>query len=255
MTEAPIGLLCAIPQERAHLETLLADAQHDEHLGQRFASGRLDGRAVVLAECGVGKVNAALLATLLLQAHGCGAVIFSGVAGGLDPDLHVGDVVIGREAVQYDAGVLTRERIAPYQAGHIPFFNPTDAFGFAPPADWLARIETGLPGLVLDDVPPAVTGDAARRPNVVFGRILTGDAFVSCTATRERLHAELGGQAVEMEGAAVAQVAQRYDAPALVVRALSDLAGAESHLDFGSFLKVAAANAAAVVRLALREAP
>jgi adenosylhomocysteine nucleosidase len=81
----------------------------------------------------------------------------------------------------------------------------------------------------------------------VVGVILTGDQFISSPIERERLHRDFGGHAVEMEGAAVAQVANRFDVDCLVVRALSDMAGDDSELDFSRFLEQVAANSAKVV--------
>ena len=82
----------------------------------------------------------------------------------------------------------------------------------------------------------------------MLASIATGDCFVACAQTRERLHREFGVQAVEMEGAAVAQIAERFGVPYLIVRALSDLAGEQSHMDFDRFLVEVADLAASVVR-------
>ena len=81
-----------------------------------------------------------------------------------------------------------------------------------------------------------------------LGRILTGDQFVNCVATRDRLVSDFKGQAVEMEGAALAQVCERFGVPCVVVRCLSDRAGEDSHIDFAAFLPEAANLAAIVVR-------
>ena len=94
----------------------------------------------------------------------------------------------------------------------------------------------------------APPGGAGRPPKVVRGTILTGDQFISGEATRERLHREFGGRAVAMEGAALAQVAERLGLPWLEIRALSDLAGRESHFDFGAFVDEVAKNTAIILR-------
>jgi adenosylhomocysteine nucleosidase len=97
-------------------------------------------------------------------------------------------------------------------------------------------------------LPAAVTGGTARQPVIRFGTILSGDQFINCEATRQRLFKRFAAQAVEMEGAALAQVAEQFNVPCVVVRCVSDLAGADSHLDFTAFLPYAAESAAQVLR-------
>lgn len=251
MTDTPIGLICAIPQEVADLR---ADLDHDERVrigGFDLDQGRLDGRPVVLAEAGIGKVNTAIVATLLAVRFGVRALVFSGVAGGLDPELAIGDVVIAERAVQHDAGVIEEERLQPYQPGHIPFFNPTPALGYAVRPDLLERVRARLEGL---ELPPlsAAAGGTGRRPRLVYGTILTGDQFIHCERTRERLHREFEAQAVAMEGGALAQVAERLGLSWLEIRALSDLAGKDSRFDFARFVDEVAKSSALILRRLLR---
>lgn len=245
-TGGPIGVLCAIPQELASLRGELKRAGHETVAGTRFDRGELAGRPVVLAEAGIGKVNTALVATALVLRHACRAIVFTGVAGGLDPELRVGDVVIADRTVQHDFGVIAEGRFAAYQAGHVPFFNPTDRFGYDVPKDRLERLKAALAGL---ELPPlsAAAGGAGRPPRIVFGTILAGDQFINCEATRERLRREFGGRAVEMEGGALAQACERLGVPWLDIRSLSDLAGAESRFDFGAYLDEVAPAAARVL--------
>ena len=89
---------------------------------------------------------------------------------------------------------------------------------------------------------------AAGPPRITFGTVLTGDQYLHCEVSRVRLHADLGGQAVEMEGAAVSQVCESFGIPWLVVRSLSDLAGAESSFDFTAFVDEVAAQSALILR-------
>ena len=96
-----VGLICALPQERAHLLAALTAAARQKMAGAEFDVGELDGHPVVLARAGMGKVNAAMVATLLADRFGCRAIAFSGVAGGLDPNLQIGDVVIADRTIQH----------------------------------------------------------------------------------------------------------------------------------------------------------
>jgi len=249
-----IGVMCAIPQELRHLRGALADEGITEIGGARFHRGTLDGHDVVLADTGMGKVNAAVVATLLADRFRCGAVVFTGVAGGLDVDAHIGDVVIAERAVQHDAGLVEDDRLQTYQAGHVQFINPTDRLGYDADPELLARVRERLAGFTL----PAMSSTAGGHdlaPRITYGTILTGDQYLNCEVTRERLFRQFGGRAIEMEGAAVAQVCEAFDVPWLVVRALSDLAGRESKFDFMTFVEEVAASSAAILRRILPVLP
>ncbi|MDR3515586.1 MAG: 5'-methylthioadenosine/adenosylhomocysteine nucleosidase [Azospirillaceae bacterium] len=249
MTErAPLGLICAIPEEIDHFGDFFGETGRREMAGLTFREGRLGQRAAVLVEAGIGKVNTAIVATLLCQVFGCRALLFSGVAGGLDPALGIGDVVVATRLIQYDYGALVERRIRCYQPGvpPLPGFDEDHGYDIAP--ELLARVTAALEGVALPRFATNATGASPRQPVVHFGTILTGDTFLNCTETRDELRQRFDALAIEMEGAALAQVAERFGVPALVVRALSDLAGADSHLDFPSFARAAAEAAAVLIR-------
>jgi adenosylhomocysteine nucleosidase len=242
-----IGILCAIPQE---LAALAAALRHHKTVGIahfRFDQGLLDGHPVVLVGAGIGKVNTALVATLLVERFETRMIVFSGVAGGLDPALDIGDVVIADRTLQHDAGWIEQGRIHTYQAGHVPFFNPTERQGYAVPAELLDRLRARLVGLALPPLSHSAGGEG-RPPRIAFGTILSGDQYIACEDTRERLHRDLGGLAVEMEGGALGQVAEALGVAWLDIRALSDLAGRESHFDFGRFVEEVAGRSAIILR-------
>lgn len=230
-----IGLICAIPQELAALQSDLTETHAEAVAHTRFITGVLDGHDVVLAGSGMGKVNAAIVTTLLADRFACRTIVFSGVAGGLDPALSIGDVVVADRIIQHDAGVLENEKIRPYQPGHAPIINETDRLGYPVDPDLLARVKDRLDGM-------PVPGQ------IVYGTVLTGDQYLNCDSTRVWLLAELGGQAIEMEGGAVAQVSEAFGIPWLVVRALSDLAGGNALFDFTAFVEQASATSATILR-------
>jgi adenosylhomocysteine nucleosidase len=242
-----IGLICAIPQEVAQLRDALTESTNQELAHARFATGSLDGHRVVLADAGMGKVNAALVTTLLASRFDCRTIVFSGVAGGLDPALTIGDVVVADRIIQHDAGVIEDERLRTYQAGHVPFINPIDRLGYPVDPDLLTRVKDRLSDFTL----PALSrraGGHGRAPRIAYGTVLSGDQYLHSAPTRDRLHHEFGGQAIEMEGGALAQVCESFAIPWLVVRALSDLAGHDSSFDFAAFAGEVAASSATILR-------
>jgi len=242
----PLGILTAIPEEMADLVD--REKVHEKRAGLTFLRGMVSGRDAILVEAGMGKVNAALAATLLLDRYGCRALLFCGVAGGVDPALSIGDIVVGRRNLQHDYGAITAGELITYQPGRPPLPGRDTTHGYDMEPDLLARLQQASRDLALPAIDAAVTGAATRVPRIVFGTVASGDTFINCERTRTRLAASFGAQAVEMEGGAVAQVCERLGGvPFVNVRCLSDLAGGESHLDFGTFLPVAARIASAVV--------
>src|SRR5215469_8746648 len=117
----PIAVLTAIPEEIAAFGAHLAQTRRETIAGIAIHHGTLDGRAVVLAESGIGKVNAALAASILFDRFRCGGIIFSGVAGGVDPNLDVGDLVIADRVIQHDYGAMVQGALEVYRAGSLPF--------------------------------------------------------------------------------------------------------------------------------------
>lgn len=222
----PTAVVGAMPEEIATLLPRLQELRTVRRGPFEVHEGRLDGHPVVLAVCGVGKVNAAALAQQLL-ANGAVRLIFTGVAGGLDPALRVGDLVVSRDAVQHDVDV----RPLGYELGRVP----------GEPLAWQA-----------DETLRAAALDVAQRvvhgARVVEGRIASGDLFVADAERARTLVDRFGAACAEMEGAAVAQVCARWGVPWVVVRSLSDAADEEASVDFRAFTRTAAARAEAVVR-------
>ena len=244
----PIALISALPEETAELLRDFAVDGVETVAGLTFRRGRLDGRSVVLTETGIGKVNAALVTALALDRFRVRAVIVSGVAGALDPDLGIGDVVVATRIIQHDYGRAVDGGIETYQPGDLPFGRRRAKVGYELAPSFIEAAQAALASLDLSPVPSAEVGGTDRRVMVRFGAILTGDQFIASETVRMRLFAEHGAMAVEMEGSAVAQVADAFGVPWLVVRSVSDLAGRESAHDFARFVGPAAIGAARVVR-------
>jgi len=229
----PIGILCALPEEQALLVEALGDPPPLPGAGLEARRGRLDGREVVVAAAGVGKVKAAATATLLVERLACRALVLSGVAGGLGETLGLGDIVIADRVIDIDYGRVTDEGRIVYQPGTLPVPEEKPDPGYRLGAAMVERIGARL----------EASGLAAT-----LSTVLTGDAFLASPRVRDELAAEWEALAIEMEGAALCGVAERFGLPWLVVRALSDRAGEESMADFRAFVDSAAASSARLVR-------
>jgi adenosylhomocysteine nucleosidase len=231
------GILCATVEEIAALRARLdVDAEPERHGPTRVWRGRFAGEPLVLAQAGIGKVNAAAAATLLLSVFEASRLIFCGVAGGLDPDLPVGAVLLADRLAIHDYGVMANGRLTSTASGLVPLGAP-ELDSLSPVA---AEVRETLERL-------AETLRAQVEAPVRLGGIVTADYFLNCAQTREALHARFAAQAIDMESGAVNQVAQAWGAPLYVIRTLSDLAGEESHLTYPQMAQIAAHNSALCV--------
>jgi len=246
-TEPVTVILGAQTREIAALREQLAERKEQRILGLPFWEGRLAGRRVVVAKMSAGKVNAAMVATLAIEHFHPSEIIVTGIAGGLNPDLSPGDLVIAAKTVQHDmlrhheSGVEHRGARHPVTGRRNPVFLETPA-RLVEIAQRAAR--------KTDFTPIAHEGDGRTSPHVVrviAGIVATGDAFVESSDKRRELRELLQADAVEMEGAAVAQIGYQLNVPCLVIRCLSDLADQAAMADLESFADVAAVNSARLV--------
>ena len=250
--ERPIAILGAMEVEIETLRRLLHEPETTEVAGIPFFSGKLDGRMVVVGRVGIGKVNAAMVTTLLLDRFSPRGVLFTGVAGALSPELRVGDLVLATRTAQHDLGSFTAEGMQRWGARPAsdtvanPVYFPADTL--------LLRVATEVAERL--DFTALQVERGSRVPRVVPGTVLTGDVFLQSTEHARALRREMQGDAVEMEGAAVAQVAWQWNhTPVLVIRSISDAADDAAGETYASFRDVAAANSAAFVRAIVSALP
>lgn len=227
----PLALIGAMEEEVAPLRAGLEAPEQRVQGPWRWQRGTLDGVPVLVAACGIGKVNAAALSQALL-AEGAGGVLFTGVAGALDPSLRVGDLVVAHDVIQHDVDV----RALGYLRGQVP----------GEPFPWLAD-----PALRERLVEAARALATAEGLQLVVGRIASGDAFIADAERVHGLRADFSASCAEMEGGAVAQVCARWGVPWAMVRSISDTADHAAQVDFRAFTAVAARRAVAVVRRVL----
>ncbi len=229
-----IALVSAMHEELAAVLARMPDEQKTVVAGREFWVGHWHGHEVVAVLSRIGKVAAASTATTLIERFGVSRMVFTGVAGGLAPQVNVGDVVVAREFIQHDmdASPLFPRHQVPL-TGMTRF--PADAV--------LSNALAGAAPLAMQDMlatlPPAewLNLDLANA-QVHQGLIASGDRFVSQTVESQALQRELpDALAVEMECAAVAQVCHDYGVPLAAVRTISDRADDAAHVDFPRFIQ------------------
>jgi adenosylhomocysteine nucleosidase len=249
----PLAIVSAMHEELRALLPLLESPSQRTVAARRFHTGMLAGQPVVLVLSGIGKVAAATTAALLIHEFDAQAIVFTGVAGGLGAGVKVGDVVIATQALQHDM----------------------DASPIFP------RFEVPLTGRSRFDADEALSRDLARctedclgradeligrshlepfgiaSPRVHQGLVVSGDRFVSTAAESRALAADLpDALAVEMEGAALAQVCADFGCPFAVMRTISDRADDDAHADFSRFIaEVASVYTRVVVLHWLQQRP
>lgn len=221
-----IGIIGAMEQEIALLKAQLQQLEVSKIADYEFYSGRLNDSNVVLVQSGIGKVAAAVATTLLIHQFKPDCIINTGSAGGFDPELNVGDVVISSEVRHHDVDVTAFG----YEIGQVP--RMPAAFSAHPTLIKAAELSIEKLGFC----------------KTKKGLITTGDVFMCqperIAKTREDFPNML---AVEMEGAAIAQVCHQMHTPFVVIRSLSDIAGKESPSSFDAYLEVASKNSSAMV--------
>ena len=210
-----IGIIGAMQVETEGLVAEMTEKKVETISGVKFTQGKLCGRDVVVATCGVGKVFAAICAEAMILKFGVTALLNTGVAGGLLPELEIGDVALADKVVQHDMN--------------------TTALG--DPQGLLSGINIVEIGTSAKLLKPLCEATAELDFNGAVGTIASGDLFVAKTSTKERIVKQFGAIACEMEGGAIGHVAFVNGVPFAVLRVISD--GGDG-MEFSEFVKIAA---------------
>ncbi|WP_146335222.1 5'-methylthioadenosine/S-adenosylhomocysteine nucleosidase [Bacillus licheniformis] len=221
-----IAVIGAMEEEVTILRSKLEQTNREVIANCEFTSGFYEGKEVVLLKSGIGKVNAAMSTTILLDRFKPDVVINTGSAGGFHHSLNVGDIVISTEVRHHDVDVTAFD----YEYGQVP--NLPAAY----------KADNALIQAAEDEA------SELGHIQVVKGTIATGDSFMSDPDRVAFIRGKFEDlYAVEMEAAAVAQVSYQFNTPFVVIRALSDIAGKESEISFDQFLEQAAKHSTDLV--------
>lgn len=228
-----IGIIGAMDEEVQQLKEQLGHCKETVIAGSPFYQGTIAGQDVILLKSGIGKVNAALSTTILLNHFQPDVVLNTGSAGGFNRDLEVGDIVISTDVRYHDVDAA----VFGYAYGQVPQM----------PAAYKA--DERLLNLAEDAAKSEINVD-----HIVKGLIATGDSFMSDPARVDFVMTKFPDlQAAEMEAGAIAQVCYRFETPFVVIRSLSDIAGKEAPARFDEFLQTAATHSAELILTMIKE--
>ena len=239
----PTAILGAMPSEIELLRKNLSEEKIEQVLGLTFHVGKMNGRDVVLCRSGVGKVNAAMTTAILIDRFRPREILFSGIAGGLNPDLSPGDIIIVEKTAQHDYGRLEQKGFVTGRTRN-PIDRKQNPLYFVADVKLMRLAKKAAKNVQLEAV--SINGEK-RTPKIIQGTVATGDVFVASDKASQEIRTRLNADAVEMEGAAVAQVCYQLKTPCLVIRSISDLADNQAEKDIAIFFKTAANNSANLV--------
>lgn len=224
-----LGIIGAMDVEVATLKANMTEKTETTVAGSVYCEGVLEGLPVVVVQCGIGKVNAALCVQALCSQFAVTHIVNTGIAGSLDKELDIGDFVISRDAIYHD---FTCAALNPaYVTGQIPGF-PIRNF----PADE-KLVELAF-----------AAADSLQAGHAKIGTVASGDQFVGQKEQKEKIIADTGALCTEMEGAAIAHGAWKNGIPFVVIRAISDKADDSAEMDYPTFEAMAAEKCALVTR-------
>lgn len=221
-----IGIIGAMDEEVELLKNQMKIKKETNLAGMTFYEGELSSKNIVLVRSGIGKVNAASCAQILITKFGVSNLINSGVSGSMNPDLNQGDIVISTDTVQHDFDETALGRpVGEISRLDITFFKSDEKL--------ISAAEKA--------------GESLTDIKVIKGRIASGDQFIAGGDKYQKIKTNFNPQAVEMEGGAIGHVAYLNKIPYVVIRSISDKADGEAPLSFEEFVKMASKNASDMI--------
>lgn len=210
-----IGIIGAMEKEVAILKEQMEISEVVEKASMTFCKGMLCGKEVVVVRSGIGKVNAAICAQILVDRFGVDLLINTGISGSLNAAIDIGDIVISKDAVQHDVDASTFGD----PVGQVPNM---DVLAF-PADERLAKL--------------AKEANEEANPDIhtFTGRIASGDQFIAESEVKQRIIERFGADCVEMEGASIAHAAYLNKIPCVILRAISDKADNSAEMDYPAF--------------------
>ena len=226
-----IGIIAAMDEEVNSIKELMQDITTKKIYELECVLGKIHSKNIILVKCGIGKVNAARTTQLLIDNFEIDYIINVGTAGGLNPEIEIGDVVIGERLLQHDFDVSA----GGHEKGYI---SDLGIYMFS---------NTALIEKAKDSME-----NVNEDFNVHLGKIATGDIFVQDISVKNKIEEEFHADCVEMEGAAIAQVCTLDKVPFIVIRGISDKPNGSNGIDFEKYLEMACRRYAKFIDIFLK---
>lgn len=228
-----IGIIGAMDEEVEKIKECLENVTIKTIASMDFYEGQLYDIDVVVVRSGIGKVNAAICTQILADRYHVTAIINTGIAGSLNADINIGDIVLSKDTLQHDMDAV--------------------AFGYEPSV--IPRMETSV--FKGDEELLQIAEEACKEElegiQVFAGRVLSGDQFISEREKKEWLNQNFSGDCTEMEGAAIAHAAYLNHIPFLIIRAISDKADDSANMDYSEFEAMAIQNSVIILKSMIKK--
>ena len=228
-----IGIITAMTEEFDVIKELMTNVSIIQKYDLKFNCGMIEEKEVVLVKCGVGKVNSARTTQMLIDNFDLDYIINVGVAGSLNDNLEIGDIVIGEKLVQHDFDITA--------GGHPKGYISKE----------LGREFYSNEGIIRKC--EKIIKDDLKEINIKIGTIATGDVFCYQVSMKEEIVREFSADCVEMEGAAIAQVCTLCNIPFIVVRSISDKPNGHNNIDFEKYVVSSSKKFSKLIELLIKQ--
>ena len=222
------GIIAAMQEEMQEIEIIMKEKEIQKIYELNFIKGRINNTEVILVEAGVGKVNAARTTQILIDNFKVDAIINVGSAASANDELDIGDIVIGNKIVQHDFDIT--------------------AFGH--PKGYISNVGQYVEcdNILIEKMKQTISNMRDCEIKIKIGTIASGDIFCTELKMKEKIRTKFFADAIEMEGAAIAQVCKLDNIPFIIIRSISDKPNGNNHITFDQFLEKASKRCAIIIK-------
>lgn len=223
-----MGIIAAMQEEMIEIKKIMTDIQEKKIFELIYTTGKINDKEIVLVEAGVGKVNAARATQIMIDNFEIDAIINVGSAGATNEQLNIGDIVIGKKLIQHDFDIT--------------------AFGH--PKGYISNVGEYVESdeRLIKKIEKAISDIKENDFKIKIGTIVSGDIFCTEIKMKEKVRTKFNADAIEMEGAAIAQVCKLDKVPFIIIRSISDNPNGNNNITFDQFLEKASKRCAEIIK-------